>query len=394
MKMLPLDSSTLAQVRTRRRFSDRAQRTLQGLLDLADIKLDGERPWDISVHDSRLYEAVLLRGSLGAGEAYMDGWWDCAALDQMITRFLRARLTARLTAFNERLAGWLALVRNPQSPPRSRRVARQHYDLGDDLYECMLDPAMIYSCAYWREADTLATAQAAKLDLICRKLRLQPGMRVLDIGCGWGGAAQFAAEHYGVEVVACTISENQARAARQRCAQLPVEVLLRDYRELTSELVGTFDRIYSIGMFEHVGKRNYRVFFDKMRELLPDDGLALLHCIGGNQSSSTTDAWIEKYIFPNSMLPSISQIGAAAENAWIVEDWHNFGPYYDRTLLCWLENFERGWPQLAARYDERFHRMWRYYLASSAAAFRARQNQLWQLLLSPSGIPGGLPEIR
>jgi cyclopropane-fatty-acyl-phospholipid synthase len=312
----------------------------------------------------------------------------------MITRFLRARLTARLTAFNERLAGWLALVRNPQSPPRSRRVARQHYDLGDDLYECMLDPAMIYSCAYWREADTLATAQAAKLDLICRKLRLQPGMRVLDIGCGWGGAAQFAAEHYGVEVVACTISENQARAARQRCAQLPVEVLLRDYRELTSELVGTFDRIYSIGMFEHVGKRNYRVFFDKMRELLPDDGLALLHCIGGNQSSSTTDAWIEKYIFPNSMLPSISQIGAAAENAWIVEDWHNFGPYYDRTLLCWLENFERGWPQLAARYDERFHRMWRYYLASSAAAFRARQNQLWQLLLSPSGIPGGLPEIR
>ncbi|MEZ5514078.1 MAG: cyclopropane fatty acyl phospholipid synthase [Steroidobacteraceae bacterium] len=380
--------SDAAPLRPRRR--DRSRRVLQELLGRADIRLDGDRPWDIKVRDARMIDAVLAHGSLGAGESYMDGWWDCEALDAMFTRVLRARVTEHLNSLDERMAALLAIVRNPQTPRRARRVGRQHYDLGDDVYQRMLDPRMIYSCAYWRADDSLASAQERKLDLVCRKLRLRAGMRVLDIGCGWGGAARFAAERYGVEVVGCTISQHQAQVARQRCDGLPVEIRLLDYRELD----GQFDRIFSIGMFEHVGERNYRGFFSKARALLAADGLLLLHTIGSNRSSRATDAWIEKYIFANSMLPSIAQIGAATENLWVVEDWHSFGPHYDRTLMSWLENFEQHWPELASRYDERFHRMWRYYLASCAAAFRARHNQLWQVLLSPAGIAGGLPEVR
>ncbi len=392
MRLHLLDRTTPARhaVPSRPRRRDRSRRVLQDLLSRADIRLDGDRPWDIKVHDARMIDAVLAHGSLGAGESYVDGWWDCEALDVMFTRVLRARITEQLNSLDERMAALLAIVRNPQTPRRAKRVGHQHYDLGDDVYQHMLDPRMIYSCAYWRAGDSLARAQERKLDLVCRKLRLQTGMRVLDIGCGWGGAARFAAERYGVEVVGCTISQHQAQVARQHCKGLPVEIRLIDYRELD----GQFDRIFSIGMFEHVGERNYRGFFSKARALLAADGLFLLHTIGSNRSSRATDAWIAKYIFPNSMLPSIAQIGAAAEKLWVVEDWHSFGPHYDRTLMSWLENFERRWPLLAPHYDERFHRMWRYYLASCAAAFRARHNQLWQVLLSPTGIANGLPEVR
>jgi cyclopropane-fatty-acyl-phospholipid synthase len=368
----------------------RDRESLQRLLQGADIAFDGHRPWDIEIHDPRTFEAILARGSLGAGESYMEGWWDCAALDEMFARVLGSRLQLRLNRAAELRTALLAVLRNPQSIRRSRQVARQHYDIGDDLYAAMLDPRMMYSCAYWQEGDTLAAAQERKLDLICRKLRLQPGMRVLDIGCGWGGAAQFAAERYGVEVVGCTISTHQAEAARQRCAGLPVEILLTDYRRLT----GRFDRIFSIGMFEHVGRRNYHSFMQQARSMLAPEGLFLLHTIGSNRSQSTTDAWIERYIFPNSMLPSVAQIAAAAENSFQIEDWHSFGWHYDQTLLYWLANFDAGWPQLAQRYGERFRRMWRYYLLSCAGSFRARYNQLWQILLSPNGVPGGLAQVR
>lgn len=368
----------------------RDRQALQGLLQGADITLDGGRSWDIQVHDVRTYKAVLARGSLGAGEAYMEGWWDCAALDEMIARVLRARLQQRLGGTAVARAALLALLRNPQTIRRSRKVARQHYDIGDDLYAAMLDPRMIYSCAYWRDGDTLAQAQERKLDLVCRKLRLQPGMRVLDIGCGWGGAAQFAAQRHGVEVVGCTISQHQAECARQRCAGLPVQILLTDYRNLQ----GRFDRIFSIGMFEHVGRRNYRSYMQQVRSMLAPDGLFLLHTIGANRSRVTTDPWIAKYIFPGSMLPSMAQIATAAQASFQIEDWHSFGWHYDRTLMQWLDNFDAQWPRLAQAYGERFRRMWRYYLMTCAGSFRARYNQLWQILLSPSGVPGGLEPVR
>ena len=366
------------------------QRTLVELLARAGVTVDGTQPWDMRVHDARTFRRVLAQGSLGAGESYMDGWWDCDRLDEMICRLFEARIDAELPSVRQVLAGLRARLLNPQTPRRAFTVGEQHYDIGDDLYQRMLDSRMIYSCGYWRSAQDLDSAQEDKLDLVCRKLGLQPGMQVLDIGCGWGGAAQFAAERYGVKVTGITISRHQAEAARQRCRGLPVDILLDDYRSLD----GQFDRIYSLGMFEHVGVRNYATFFRTVRRLLTHDGLFLLHTIGGNVSVVANDPWVERYIFPNSMLPSMAQITQAAEGSWVIEDWHNFGVDYDRTLMEWYGRFERSWPELAAEYGEWFRRMWRFWLLGSAAAFRARRNQLWQIVMSPYGVPGGYSEVR
>lgn len=368
----------------------RYQAALHQLLTPAEVALDGRNPWDIQVRDPDFARRVLAQGSLGVGESYMDGQWDCERLDEMMFRVFRARVDEHLPGLRLLWASLLAKLFNPQTPTRSYKVGQQHYDIGDDLYQRMLDPRMIYSCAYWRRAQTLDAAQEAKLDLVCRKLGLQRGMKVLDIGCGWGGAAQFAAQRYGVEVMGVTVSRNQAATARQRCQGLPVEIRLCDYRSLN----GKFDRIYSLGMFEHVGVRNYVAYFSAARRLLTDDGLMLLHTIGQNTSQHANDPWIERYIFPNSMIPSMAQIARSLENIFIIEDWHGFGPDYDRTLLAWHQRFNARWPEVAHHYGERFQRMWNFWLLASAAYFRARRDQLWQLVLSPHGVSGGYLEVR
>jgi cyclopropane-fatty-acyl-phospholipid synthase len=365
------------------------ERVVADLLAPADVRLNGSRPWDIRVHDERLFHRVLGHGSLGAGEAYMDGWWDCDQLDEMLTRVLRSNIEEHLRSPRALRLALSARVFNMQNSRRAYIVGEKHYDLGDDLYELMLDPRMIYSCAYYERTDDLNAAQEAKLDLVARKIGVRPGMRVLDIGCGWGGAAQFMAQRGG-SVTGVTVSRNQLQRAQKRCTGLDVDVRLQDYRSLT----GSFDGIYSLGMFEHVGVRNYRTYLAKARELLRPDGLFLLHTIGNNESSVATDPWIDKYIFPNGQLPSLAQITQAAEGLWVIEDIHSFGVYYDRTLQAWSANFERAWPQLAARYGARFRRMWHFWLMSSAASFRARKTQLWQIVLSPAGVPGGYRAVR
>jgi cyclopropane-fatty-acyl-phospholipid synthase len=362
-----------------------AQETLRELLREVDVKINGNRPWDPQVHDPRLYRRVLSGGSLAVGEAYMDGWWDCEALDQLFYRLLRGRLDQKV-GWSWRLV-WnvlKAFVLNLQSPDRAYEVGEEHYDRGNDLFRRMLDDRMVYSCGYWRRADTLDEAQEAKLDLICRKLGLEPGMRVLDIGCGWGSFAQYAAAEYGAEVVGVTISEEQVDLARERCADLPVEIRLQDYREVDA----SFDRVVSIGMFEHVGHKNHRTYMETVRRCLKEGGLSMLHTIGSADSTRVTDPWIEKYIFPNGLIPSARQVTEAAGDLFVIEDWHNFGPDYDRTLMAWAERFESNWEVLSDRYSERFYRMWRYYLYQCAGAFRARRNQLWQIVLSPEGIDG------
>jgi cyclopropane-fatty-acyl-phospholipid synthase len=360
--------------------------TVERLLGLADIRIGGGRPWDVHVQREEFFRRVLAHGTLGLGESWMDGWWDCPSLDQLVARAWSARLPERVRVWRDLPRILSARLANVQRGRRAFKIGTHHYDIGDDLYARMLGPTMMYSCGYWREADTLDAAQTAKLDLICRKLGLEPGQRVLDIGCGWGTAARYAAEKYGVEVVGVTVSRRQADYARKINRGLPVEIRMADYRTLDER----FDRILSIGMFEHVGYRNYRTYFEVVRRCLAADGLFLLHTIGSPRSKTRTDPWISRYIFPNSNLPSAQQITRAAEGRMILEDWHNFGADYDRTLMSWFANIEGAWADLdGARYDERFQRMWRYYLLSCAGSFRARELQLWQLVFARNGVPGG-----
>lgn len=365
----------------------------QDLLKQADIHTDGKRPWDITVHNKDLYARVLRDGSLGLGEAYMDGWWDCQALDEFFFRVLRSRLDEKVHLDWPTIINFLkAKLINQQSRSRAFEVGQRHYDLGNDLFQCMLDKRMIYSCGYWPEATTLDEAQEHKLELICQKLKLKPGMSVLDIGCGWGGFARYAAEKYGARVTGITISQEQVNHAQEHYKGLPIDIRLQDYRDLKD----TFDRIVSVGMFEHVGSKNYREFMQVIHRCLKDDGLFLLHTIGGNVTTHASDAWITTYIFPNGMLPSLRQMSEALEGLLIMEDWHNFGADYDKTLMSWFNQFDKNWQTLkqTGKYDDRFYRMWKYYLLSCAGLFRARGAQLWQIVLSKDGILGGYASIR
>ncbi len=364
---------------------------VERLLDGTGVSLNGSGPCDIRVHDERLYARILADGSLGFGEAYMDGWWDCDRIDEMVTRFLRFNILAKLKPSVILLRNaLLARLMNRQRTSRAYRIGEAHYDIGNDLYQAMLDKRLTYTCGYWKTATNLDDAQEAKLDLTCRKIGLTAGQRVLDIGCGWGSFAKFAAERYGAHVVGITVSKEQVKLGTELCRGLPVEFRLQDYRDLNEP----FDHIVSLGMFEHVGYKNYRIYFDVVRRCLKDGGLFLLHTIGGSVSAHTTDPWIEKYIFPDSLLPSVSQIAKASEGRFVMEDWHNFGPDYDTTLMAWHANVERNWESLKTRYDERFHRMWRYYLLTCAGSFRARLNHLWQIVYSKHGVPGGYRSVR
>lgn len=361
------------------------------LLEPADVLLNGSRPWDIKIRNPHFFDRVLSGGSLALGESYMDGWWDCEALDQFFDRIMRARLD-RKTRKHPRVLWGSAKVALTSVPRRSKafEIGKRHYDIGNDLFCLMLDKGMNYSCAYWKDAKTLDEAQKAKLRLICRKFSLQPGMTVLDIGCGWGGFAAYAARKFGVKVLGITVSREQVKLARERCRGLPVTIELRDYRDVE----GHFDRIVSIGMFEHVGAGSYRTFMRVIRRCLAPEGLFLLHTIAGNRSVRSGDPWVVKYIFPHSMLPSARQIASAAESRLVLEDWHSFGPHYDPTLMAWHRNFTQNWHYIQNVYDQRFFRMWTYYLLSFAGCFRARRLQLWQIVFSRDGIRQGYQSIR
>jgi cyclopropane-fatty-acyl-phospholipid synthase len=371
-------------------MSSSAKTIVSTLFSRAGVTVGGSEAWDVAVHDDRFYARALTQGNLGLGEAYMDGWWDTPAVDQFIEKLVLANLQDEVRYDLPTVVSYLRGTLLNMQRARVEEVGEKHYDIGNDLYERMLDRRLIYSCGYWTGATTLDEAQEHKLDLICRKLGLEKGMRILDVGSGWGGLLKFAAERYGVSGVGITISKEQAAYANAHSDGLPVETRLMDYMALE----GQFDRIVSVGMFEHVGYKNYRAYMRKLASLLRPDGLFLLHTIGGSYTSRHGDPWSEKYIFPNGMLPSSKQIAAAAERVFIVEDWHNFGADYDRTLMAWHSNFEAAWPELQEKYGQRFYRMWRYYLLSFAALFRARRVQLWQIVLSPEGVRGGYRSIR
>ena len=356
-----------------------AKQIICDMFATADITVNGDRPWDPQIHKSKVYDKILSSGSLGFGEAYMAGWWDCEALDEFFFRLLYHRVDKKIPIDLYTVYYTLkAKFKNLQTKGRAKEVAYKHYDIGNELFVKMLDKHMMYSCGYWEKAENLDDSQEAKLDLICRKLKLEKGMRLLEIGCGWGTFARYAAEKYGVSVVGITISEQQAILARKLNEGLPVEIRIQDYRDINEK----FDRVVSIAMLEAVGHRNFREYMEVAERNLSEDGIFLIHTIGGNFDTKITDPWIDKYIFPNGMLPSASQLSKAWQGLFVLEDWHNFGPYYDPTLMAWLKNFEENWDSIKVDYDETFYRMWRYYLNVSAASFRARKNHLWHIVLT------------
>lgn len=373
-------------------MSSQSERFLRQLLAGANITVGGNRPWDIRVHNPAFFGRVVGQSQLGLGESYMDGWWDCDAIDELFNRAIRGQLDRKVKTdfrtFRLVLSEWLV---NRQRISKAGEVGKRHYDLGNDLFQAMLDKRMTYSCGCWQDASDLDEAQEHKLDLVCRKLGLEKGMRVLDIGCGWGSFAKFAAEHYGVSVIGINNSKEQVELGKKLCEGLPVDIQFQDYREVK----GTFDRIVSIGMFEHVGPKNYRTFMQLVRDRLTEDGIFLLHTIGGDATRERpSSSWVEKYIFPRAVLPTIKQIGAASEGLFVMEDWHNLSVNYEKTLLAWHQNFERAWPSLSEQYDERFHRMWRFYLLMFAGVFRARLNQVWQVVFAKGRIAEGYRPIR
>ncbi len=355
------------------------EETVRDLLGLCSVTINGPRPFDIKVNDARMYSRVLRDKNLGLGESYMDGWWHCQRVDELMFRILSARLDQKVAGSFKLVLPMLgSLLLNRQSKNRSKDVAKRHYDLGNDLFFSFLDPYNQYSCAYFNGTDSLEQAQLNKMDLICSKLGLCSGDRVLDIGFGWGGLAKYMAQNYSCSVTGVNISAEQIAYAREFCKDLPIDVMHCDYRDVR----GQFDKIVSVGMFEHVGRKNYRKFMQTASNCLKQGGIFLLHTIGSNESQVKSDPWITKYIFPNGELPSIAQISKAAEGLFVIEDLQNLGPHYDKTLMAWNERFQAAWPRLEGSYDHRFKRMWEYYLLSCAGAFRARDIQLWQFVMT------------
>jgi cyclopropane-fatty-acyl-phospholipid synthase len=355
-------------------------------LEASGIRLNpaNPAPWDILVRDEKQFANRVLspfkNGLTELGDMYVDGIWECEDIAGFFHRCLSSGLNARFYhSLPNVLQYWTGRLLNGQTKPRSARDISTHYSLGP-VFEVTLDSTMAYTCGYWKEGVTnLEEAQLAKYDLACRKLQLEPGMEILDTGCGWGGFLKFAAERYGVgRGLGISISQDQIDIAIRRCEGLPVSIIFKDYRDLA----GTFDRVSSFGMLEHVGPKNYRTYCEKVHEVLKPGGLFLLHTFGNINPAPTLRTpeveWVTNHIFPGLVNPSYGQIGAASDGLFTLLDVQEFGAYYDPTLMAWHENFVNGWPSIKHLYDERFYRKWRYYLLICAGAFRSGNFRLWQ----------------
>jgi cyclopropane-fatty-acyl-phospholipid synthase len=285
---------------------------------------------------------------------------------------------------------------NLQTRRGSLTIAEVHYDLDHRLYKQFLGPYNQYTCCFFNQAENLEEAEVEKLEMVCNKLDIQPGDKVLDIGCGWGGFARYAAETRGCHVTGISISKEQIEYARKYAEGHPVDIIESDYRDLPKLYDNRhFDKVVIIGMIEHVGYKNYRRLFEIIHQLLDDNGRFLLHTIGNSHTTTVVDPWIEKYIFPNSMAPSMRQLAASAEQLFVIQDWENYGHYYAPTLAAWHENFHRNWEAIASieneqRFDERFRRMFNYYFLSCKAGFETEHIFLWHLVMTKQGLGKGV----
>lgn len=329
------------------------------------------------------WNRFLKEGLFGLGEEYIKGNWQVERLDELIVHLIENYAHTQ-SKWNIRILAYLAhsVLFNPQSGRGAFVVGERHYDLGNDLYRAMLDSSMSYTCGVWRGGQSLEDAQRMKLRTICEKLELSPGMRVLDIGCGWGNFAELAAQEYGARVVGLTISKEQAQFARERCKDLPVEIRLQDYREFSEPV----DRVVSIEMIEAVGRKNLGRFYDTITRSLAPGGLFVLQAISAESFNSRSNVfldqyvlWLLRHIFPNGYLPRPSDLVGPLTKGFSVEHQESFGHDYARTLLAWKENFDRNWPSLKAKYGERFWRIWQYYLQGCRAFFLTGRCNVYQL---------------
>ena len=359
------------------------------LLAAADIHLNGSRPWDIQINNPLTLGRIMRDGSIGLGESYMDGWWDCQAIDQMMTRAVRARLHEHLGTSRAHVQSWLSQWTKRSPSSSSRIVGRAQYDFSNQLFSAMLDNSMSHSSAYWEEgATTLEQAQEAKMEMVCRKLQLKPGMRLLDLSCGWGSFMRYAAKHYGVTALGLTTSKEQLELGQSLNQDLPVQFERTNVRHFNSTGSSRFDCVVSLGMLKTPILANDVAFFNTAIRSVKKDGLFLLETMGNNQRGQLLEPWMEIHILGHAQLPSLGHITDHAQQHFVVEDVHNLGADHDRTLLQWHQRFELAWPQLRLAYDERFYRMWRYHLLAGAGSFRARSTQIWQMVMSPKGLPG------
>ncbi len=354
------------------------------LLSDADISINGICSHDIRVHDDRFYQNVLLKGSMGLGEDYMDGGWDCEDLEEMFFRLINSGLEGRTRGLPVNfLPNLFAQLKNQQTRNKSLRVAERHYNMGNDLFFSFLGKYKNYSCGYFNgTTKSLDIAQEQKMDLICRKLSLSSGDRLLDVGGGWGEIARFAADNYGCHVTSINISDEQIAYGREYCKDSSVDILKCDYRDLEGE----YDKIIVIAMLTHVGHKNYRAFMEKIHSCLKDGGSALIETVGSDVARKHCEPWTNKYIFPGGLIPSISQLGEAIEGLFVIEDLHDFGPDYVKTLRLWNKNLQKGWPGQSEIYSERTRRMFEYFFLSVAGAFRARSLHNWHLVLTKNAI--------
>lgn len=370
---------------------DNAELAVRKLAEFAGIP---DTAFDhLQVVDKSAWYDIITKQNLGIAESYMHGKVEIDLVPFFTTLLNGTAIGTRrketsfvhvIDALNAPMQ-LSARLFNQQTRERSTRVTKQHYDAGNDLYEVMLGPSMSYTCAYWRNANNLDEAQTAKFDLVRRKLELRPGMKVVDLGMGWGTAAAYMHQHGNVDVTGVSLSEEQVKWAQAHLVKPGLRFIFSDYRDHCDdpEYAGAYDRVYSIGMLEHVGFHNHWSFFKCIKKLLKPDGLAVVHTIGEPDPVPVMDPFLDTYIFPGAVIPALSGLTSAFENDFILEDFQNFGHDYSKTLAAWHINAQKFFEKNPGAYSQEFQRMWNYYLKICEVLFDLRINQLWHFVLSP-----------